>query len=129
MNKVRMLRAVYVYMYMSMISHNVVSDTYYHVLLLLLVMEWVNYPYLYICRHEIEMFLCLWRMTYVPLLPAWKLSNGEIRSICATNFERGKIIRSSLIRSTAWRNANSWLSSTGWNKPPFFMFFFLFFFC
>lgn len=43
----------------------------------------------------------------LPRLPAWKLSNGEMRSIWATNLERGKIERSALMRSTAWRNASS----------------------
>lgn len=54
----------------------------------------------------------------LPRLPAWKLSNGEMRSIWATNLERGKIERSALMRSTAWRNASSWWSSEGWKSPP-----------
>lgn len=41
-----------------------------------------------------------------------------MRSICATSFERGNINLSEFMRSTAWRNANSWLSSDGWNIPP-----------
>lgn len=40
-------------------------------------------------------------------LDAWKLSCGKILSISACNFERGKILLSALIFSTAYLNAIS----------------------
>mgnify|MGYP003507333925 CR=1 FL=1 len=40
-------------------------------------------------------------------LDAWKLSCGNILSISACNFERGKILLSALIFSTAYLNAIS----------------------
>lgn len=57
-----------------------------------------------------------------PRFDAWKLSNADIRSICASNFERGNIVLSRLIFSTAERKAISWASSPGWNRPPSFSF-------
>lgn len=54
---------------------------------------------------------------------AWKLSCGKIRSISAYNFERGSIVLSAFIFSTAYLNAIScgsaaWWSSLGGNRPP-----------
>lgn len=57
---------------------------------------------------------------------AWKLSCGRIRSISAWSFERGKILLSALIFSTAYLNAIScgsvvWWSSfdgSGAKRPP-----------
>ena len=54
----------------------------------------------------------------VPFFDAWKLSWGDIFSICALSLDLGRIIRSLLIFSTAYLNAISCLSSAGWNSPP-----------
>lgn len=54
----------------------------------------------------------------LPRLDAWKLSWAEMRSICADSLERGKIVLSKLIFSTAWRKASSWSMSPGWKSPP-----------
>jgi hypothetical protein len=60
----------------------------------------------------------LFHMPCSPRLEAWKLSCGEIFSICADSRDRGRIERSSLMRSTAYRKATSCRSSAGWNSPP-----------
>lgn len=49
---------------------------------------------------------------------AWKLSCGKILSISACNFERGKILLSAFIFSTAYLNAISWGSVVWWSSPP-----------
>lgn len=52
--------------------------------------------------NKISKFTCMKKLACgPPRLDAWKLSLGGIRSICAVNFERGKIVLSRFIFSTA----------------------------
>lgn len=54
----------------------------------------------------------------LPFFDAWKLSCGGICSICAFSLDRGSIVRSLFIRSTALWNAISCFISAGWKRPP-----------